>query len=161
MQKELRQRKDNRLKNHDYSTAGAYFVTLCVKDMHEVLSKIAPVGARIARPSLSKAGGIVETAIENIPHIYQNVHVDKYVIMPNHIHMIIVIEENGRAMRAPTVSRIINQMKGYTTKQLSYSIWQKLFHDHIIRTEKDYLRIAQYIDENPARWQEDCYFIHK
>ncbi len=62
-------------------------------------------------------------------------------------------------MRAPTISTIINQMKGIVTKRLGYSLWQKSFYDHIIRNEEDFQRIWQYIDENPARWQEDEYFV--
>jgi len=107
---------------------------------------------------------IVQTAIENIPVIYPSFTVDKHVIMPNHIHLLLTIREtdveqgfNGRAMRAPTLSRVINQMKGYVTKQLGYSIWQKLFHDQIIRDEADYQRVWQYIDCNQERWTEDDY----
>jgi hypothetical protein len=74
--------------------------------------------------------------------------------------LIVVIQSNhGRAMRAPTVSTVINQTKGYVTKQVGYSIWQPRFHDHIIRNEADYQRIWKYIDENPARWNEDDYFV--
>jgi len=117
------------------------------------------VGARIARP-LSQIGETVKTAIENISAVYSNVYIDKYVIMPNHIHMIIVLHENdgGRAMRAPTISRVINQMKGCVTKQIGFSIWQKLFHDEIIRSEEAYQNIWRYIDENPQKWAEDDYF---
>ena len=152
-------RKSNRLAGYDYSSAGCYFVTICVKDKRELLWAPTPVGARIARPPLSKTGEIINSAIENIPRIYDHVKVDKYVIMPNHIHLILVIDsKNGRAVRAPTISTIINQTKGYVTKQIGYSIWQKLFHDHIIRNEVEYQKIWQYIDENPRTWTEDCYY---
>jgi len=158
--KELPVRKGMRLDGFDYSSAGCYFVTMCVKDGHPLLWKPTPVGARIARPSLSNAGVIVETAIENTSQIYPNVKIEKHVIMSNHIHMILVVQENGgRAMRAPTVSRVINQMKGYVTKQLGYSMWQKLFYDRVIRDESEYQKIWQYIDENPARWAEDKYHV--
>ncbi len=121
------------------------------------------VGARFARPQvsemLSDIGKVVDTAINNISTHYINVTVPKYVIMPNHIHMIISLSgTSGRAMRAPTISGIINQMKGYVTKQIGFSIWQKLFHDHIIRDEQEYLKIWNYIDTNPMKWEEDCYY---
>lgn len=61
-------------------------------------------------------------------------------------------------MRAPTVSTIINQMKRYVTKQIGFSLWQKLFHDHIIRNEAEYQKIWEYIDTNHLKWQEDEYF---
>ena len=99
--------------------------------------------------------------MKKIGEKYETVMLDKYVIMPNHIHMILILksmESNGRAMRAPTISAIINQFKGYVTKQIGFSIWQKLFYDHIIRDEAEYKRIWQYIDENPAKWADDCYY---
>jgi REP element-mobilizing transposase RayT len=156
---ELPKRKPNRLKNYDYSQSGYYFITICIKDRHELLWVPTPVGARIARPPLSDIGKIVNKAIENIPNIYKSVTVDKYVIMPNHMHLILIIADNhGRAMRAPTISTVINQMKGYVSKQTGYPVWQKLFHDHVIRNETDYLRIWQYIDKNPINWKEDCFY---
>ena len=60
--------------------------------------------------------------------------------------------ENGRPMVAPTVSRIVNQLKGVVTKEANAPIWQKGFHDHVIRNEEDYLTRWQYIDENPKKW---------
>jgi len=80
--------------------------------------------------------------------------------MPNHIHIIIVLQcgENGRPKVAPTISRIIQQFKGSISKQIGFSIWQKLFHDHIIRNEKKYQKIWEYIDTNPLKWEDDCYF---
>ena len=83
--------------------------------------------------------------------------VDNYVIMPNHIHLLLIIcaDENGRPMVAPTVSRVIQQLKGYVTKRIGYSIWQKLYYDHVIRGREDYNEINKYIHENPARWFYD------
>ena len=165
--KELPVRKSIRLKGYDYSSAGYYFITMCVEGGHELLwEEERNVGARNARP-LSHIGETVKIAIENIPKFYANTVIDKYVIMPNHIHMIITLNEDergriegvGRAMRAPTISRIINQMKGYVTKQIGFSIWQKLFHDEIIRNEEAYRNIWQYIENNPAKWAEDEYFV--
>ena len=80
--------------------------------------------------------------------------------MPNHIHLLLQIntDESGRAMLAPTISRVIQQMKGVITKQIGQSIWQKLYHDHVIRGEADYLKIWRYIDSNAAKWQDDCFY---
>ena len=73
--------------------------------------------------------------------------------------MILVIKsEYGRAMLAPTISRVIQQMKGYVSKQIGKPIWQKLFYDHIIRNEQDYNEIWQYIENNPQKWSEDSFF---
>ncbi|MCL2096572.1 MAG: transposase [Oscillospiraceae bacterium] len=158
MQKELPVRKNIRLQGYDYSASGCYYITICVKNRHEILWKeYDSVGARIARP-LSAVGNVVKTAIENIPKIYDGVYIDIFAVMPNHIHMIARIENSGRAMRAPTVSRIINQFKGYVTKQIGFSIWQKLFYDEIIRNEQTYRNIWQYINENPEKWAEDEFY---
>jgi hypothetical protein len=104
-------RKNMRLKDYDYSRNGAYFVTVCIKGRHEILWDDG--GARIARPQngadLSDVGRIVDSAIRSIPRIYPHITLDKYAIMPNHIHMILLVD-NGRAMRAPTpVSTVICQ----------------------------------------------------
>ncbi len=149
---ELPKRKIIRLKGYDYSQKGAYFITICVKDRYELLGTIG-VGAIINRPVLSKHGIICENAINEISNHYPMVTVDSYVVMPNHIHMI------GRLIIAPTVSAIVQQMKRYVSKQIGFSLWQKSFHDHIIRDEDEYKKIWRYIDENPARWAEDCYYV--
>jgi REP element-mobilizing transposase RayT len=168
--KELPIRKNIRLTDYDYSQNGAYFITICVKGGHEIFWKPqSNVGAIINRPQLSDAGKNVDVAIENISRIYEYVVVDKYIIMPNHIHMIIVIQNNdlgqdvegyGRLLIAPTksLSIIIKQLKSEVTKQVGYSIWQRSFYDHIIRNENEYLKIWQYIDENPMKWEEDDYY---
>ncbi len=152
-------RKPNRLREYDYSRNGAYFITLCIKDRHEMLWK--NVGARIARPqdteNLSEYGLVIRNAINNIPERYPCVSVDKYVIMPNHLHMILLLNSEGE-QHVPTISTVINQMKGYVTKQIGFSLWQKLFHDHIIRNEAEYEKIWEYIDTNPMSWRNDCYF---
>ena len=95
--------------------------------------------------------------------------IDKYVIMPNHVHMIIVVQdgtpsaaENGtRGGASPTkstVPQIIQSLKSMTTKHFGFSMWQRSYHDHIIRDETEYQRVWQYIDENPQKWAEDDYY---
>ena len=108
--------------------------------------------------TFSEIGKVVNENISILNDVYETVRVDKYVIMPNHIHLIIVIQ-SGRTQFAPTISRIIKQFKGKITKQVGFCIWQKSFYDHIIRDEKDYLRIWEYIENNPVKWAEDKYYI--
>jgi REP element-mobilizing transposase RayT len=116
---------------------------------------------------LSEIGEIVENETIQLKGIYDIVDVDCFVVMPNHVHMIIVILPNGRTQSdgrtqfAPTVSRIIKQWKGVITKKVGYPLWQKSFHDHIIRDENEYNRIAEYIENNPANWEEDCFHPSK
>ena len=152
---DLPKRKPIRLKDYDYSTPGAYFITICVKEHKAILSNIN-VGANIVRPQeihLTKYGEIVENAIKNIPKHYSNISVDNYVIMPDHIHLLLQIHtnENGRPLVAPTINRVIKQTKGYITKQIGSSIWQKSFNDHIIRGREDYKSIWEYIENNPLK----------
>jgi len=156
---QLPERKRIRLNGYNYSYKGAYFITICVKDKHEMLGTI-DVGAATCRPhiTLSEYGKILDDAINNINNIYECVHVDCYVIMPNHMHMIVSILERGRQVAAPTISLVVGNMKRVVSKQIGFSLWQKSFHDHIIRSEDDYNRIWKYIDDNPTLWSEDCYY---
>ena len=157
-------RKASRLKDYNYSEAGAYFITICTKDRKNLFG--TAVGASIARPQpipLSPYGTIADTAIQNIHVHYPAVQVDNYVIMPNHIHLLLRItnSESGRPMVAPTISTVIQQFKGVVTKQLGFPVWQKLFYDHIIRNQCDYREIWNYIDNNPAVWEKDRFFLQE
>lgn len=148
-------RKNIRLAGYDYSSPNGYFITICTRKKQKLFWR---VGASCARPVLSKYGETVSEELLRLSAVYENVELDKAVIMPNHVHMILKLKESGRAQLAPTVSHIVQQFKGAVTKQVRMPIWQKGFYDHIIRDEADYLRIWQYIDTNPAKWQEDCYY---
>ncbi len=160
---QLPNRKGIRLKDYDYSQNGAYFVTICVKNREKLLWN---VGATFGRPHiennhLSNYGKIIENEIHKIYEIYEEtVLVDKYVIMPNHVHMIIILknEIDGRPKVAPTISRVMQQFKGSISKQIGFSLWQRSFHDHVIRNEQSYQEIWQYIDTNPLEWELDCYY---
>ena len=149
---ELPKRKQNRLGNYDYSQNGAYFITICTKDRKPILSKII-VGANSVRPQLKEYGIIVEKAIKCIPVQYPMISVDKYVIMPDHIHILLQIhlKVGGRPMVAPTIERVVKQMKGYVSKQTGEPIFQRSFYDHIIRNQKDYDETWEYIENNPKK----------
>ncbi len=157
----MNKRKQIRLKDYDYSQAGVYFITVCTKD-HKMLFW-SNVGATTGRPpkiELSEFGMVVDNSICQIPKLYPNIKIYNYVIMPNHIHLLLGIEEsaNGRPMVAPTISRVMKQMKGYVSKQIRYSIWQKSFIDHIIRNEKDFIEHYTYIENNPIKWEDDILY---
>jgi len=158
-------RKSNRLPGYDYSANGAYFVTICVKDRHEIFGTI--VGARLASPvsqnrdhvKLTRYGVIAEQELKNISAHYPCVNIDCYVIMPNHIHAIILIlGDLGEASLAPTLGEIVGGYKSGVSRLCGFSLWQRSFHDHIIRSHQDYNRIAKYIELNPVNWEQDCYF---
>ena len=154
-EKELPKRKDIRLKHYDYSSPGGYFLTICASKRCNYFWK--NVGTTIGRPqdvSLTFYGNIVDEAINNIPSIYPALEVDSYVIMPDHIHLLLVVhaDEYGRPMVAPTMSRVVQHLKGYVSKRIGCSIWQKRFVDHVIRNHEDYEEHIKYICENPIKW---------
>lgn len=154
---ELPKRKQNRLPEYDYELSGAYFITICTANRERILWE--NVGANCVRPhTLFATGELVKQEIEKWAKIYDNVKIDKYVIMPNHLHLIISINADGRTQFAPTISRMVKQFKGSITKRLGRSIFQRSFYDHIIRNEQDHRNIWEYIDNNPIKWEEDIYY---
>ncbi len=100
---------------------------------------------------LSEYGQIAEKYIKNIPGI------TKYIIMPNHIHLLIEIDGSMRAS-TPTISSLIRSFKGLTTKEIGVPIFQRSFYDHIIRNEEDYLNVWEYINSNAQKWNQDKYY---
>ena len=159
MKENIPTRKNIRLKEYDYSERGYYFITICTKNRECILSKIEiqNVGSDISLPiilELTKEGKIVEKYIQQIEKIYSNILIDEYVIMPNHIHMILIINNQ----KNNTISKIVQQLKGIITKEIGNSIWQKLFYERIIRNEQEYLMIKEYIQNNPLNWENDRYF---
>ncbi len=164
---ELPKRKPTRLKGYDYSQNGAYFVTVCTDMGKQVLGDIS-VGKGLA-PSencLSEYGKIAEEQLMGLEQRYDFIKIQKYVIMPNHIHIIIMImrDEAAGASPCPTLSDVICTYKSLTTrlcKKSGYNekrLFQRSFHDHIIRNERDYQKIWEYIETNPIRWKEDCFY---
>ena len=158
------QRKHLRLEYYDYSQPGSYFITICTRERkQEVLCSIEPaVGAIINRPpriSLTPLGRIVNETIRAIPDHYPGILVDQYIIMPDHVHLILSfrnIGPDGRQIAAPTpLSKIIQQMKRIASKQAGVPLWQKGFYDHVIRNDVDLANVRQYIRNNPLKWIED------
>ena len=163
---DLPKRKIIRLQNYDYSQSGAYFITICTGDHAQILSDIVGEGSPL--PQLTPQGKIAEKILLSVNQKYPAVKVDKYVIMPNHIHIIFVIDSNGRGNPSPTISTVMGWLKYNITKTINQylgnsenKIFQRSFYDHVIRDEQDYFKIWNYIDTNPAKWQEDKYYNKK
>jgi len=166
---ELKKRKDIRLKNYDYSAPGAYFVTICTNkrknlfwsDSFDLKSfSWISVGANCVRPKnlpLSATGELVLEELERWDKIYPMVSLYSYVIMPNHLHIMVVIlpDEYGRPQVAPTLDRMVKQFKGSVTKKIGAPIWQKSFIEHVIRNKQDYETKSNYICQNPTNWYYD------
>ena len=156
LKSELPKRKEIRLKQYDYTTCGAYFVTICVADRHAMLWELE-AAERTRSMMLSEYGKVVEAAVLSISKHYENVEVDKYCIMPDHVHLILMMYsgKSGRMISAPTptLSTIIGMMKRSVSKEIGFSFWQKSFYDRIIRNEEEYRNIWKYIDENPIKYR--------
>lgn len=165
MNKNLPTRKRLRLKNFDYNSSGAYFLTFCTHDRKNTLAEI--VGAIHESPGmqLTAYGKILEDTIRNIPDHF-GVSIDCFVIMPNHVHLIVRIENkhndscyiNMTAASRSVISKVIGYIKMNTSKEIrrkngNDDVWQRGYYDHVIRDEQDYMMIAQYIDENPKKWE--------
>ena len=101
-------------------------------------------------------GQIVKKYIENINVVYKNIHIGSYVIMPDHLHMIVCINPGSMWASTPTeeisIPQIIRSFKIMVTKEIGYSIWQRNYYEHIIRNKKEYYQICKYIEQNPLKW---------
>lgn len=148
-------RKQIRIENYDYSAPGVYFVTICTANREKCLW--LHCRGELCSPDkvpLSDVGVIVDREIEKLNAVYDAVSVDKFCIMPDHIHLLLVIhaDVDGRTQFAPTISRVVKQFKGSITKQIGRSIWQKSFYEHGIRNQQDYDEIWEYIENNPQKY---------
>ena len=139
-------RKKLRLESYDYSEEGFYYLTVCTKDRRNILSDIRIQDDHTVAVQLTPYGEAAERYLKSLPGI------NRYVIMPNHIHMIIH-KTNGKSIASD-----VRSWKGLVSKTIGAKIWQDSYYDHIIRNEKDYLEKCRYIDENPARWAKDEYY---
>lgn len=152
---ELRQRKPNRIQKYDYSQNGAYFIAVCTQDRKEILSDIVGDGFPVPKP----IGSVAEETIRQIPNKYPAA-VDQYVIMPDHIHLLLRIDRNtGTGDPSSTLGNIIGWYKYQVTKQANLlagtqgeRIFQRSYYDHVIRNQQDYDEIWQYIENNPGKW---------
>ena len=218
-------RKRTRLRAYDYSGSGVYFVTVCTEAKRPVLCRIVGAGVLDGpRPELTAQGKIVQNRLEEMERIYDDISIDHYVIMPNHVHLLLTIRGAGpgtwgtpsptdagagpRTSRTPSptdagaglgtsrtpsptdagarlgtsrtpsptdagagpgtsrtpsptnarLPQFLSTFKRFTNREIGFPIWQRSYHDHIIRDEPDFLNHWQYIDDNPAKWAEDPYY---
>jgi len=156
-------RKLPRLRDFDYSINGCYFVTICTHQRKELFSQIFPLSNGLSvQNKLTELGRVAQSQLLKLPERFDSIVIDKYVVMPNHLHAIITIE-NGLDGAGYSLSDVICAFKSITTLQcrklgFTGAVFQTSFHDHIIRGENDYSEIWAYIDANPMNWKKDCFF---
>jgi len=167
---DLPQRKKIRIDGYDYSSRGAYFITICVSDRHALLWDSGTGIIDVDNPPLSQYGVVAEKSIRQISTHHQQVVVDKYCIMPDHVHLIVFILPDGgnhiiklepqkSVSCAATISTVIGSMKRWVSKQIGFSLWQKSFHDQILWSDQEYRDVWRYIDENPLHFMEDRFLV--
>ncbi len=170
---EKHHRRSIRLKGYDYSQPGAYFITICTKNRKFLFGNVIN-----GKMILNDAGQIAQKCWLEIPNHYPNVILDEFIIMPNHIHGIIIINvgannnspphinnnppQQPSLFRSPsgTIGSIIRGFKIGVTKWFRqntdiYDVWQRNYYEHIIRNEQELNKIREYIINNPLKWELD------
>ena len=142
-------RKHTRIPGYDYATPNYYFITICT---HQKRCIFWTKGA------MNRFGQIVWDALIRVEEIFPHNRLDSFVVMPNHIHMILVTEPGGA-----DASVVVGSFKSYVTRMIHQDcpempVWQTSFHDHVIRSWKQYQKIREYIQTNPMRWNQDCFY---
>ena len=178
----LPQPKQSRLGCFDYSESGSYFITICTEGRMNILSEISAGAGLPDSPevicNLLRSGKIVDHWIQKMNRHYDDISVDCYVIMPDHVHLLLSLTENsglsGRPVggglpdapiRGPlipesspgsrcnaAISRFVGTLKRFTNREIGEKIWQRSFYDHVIRNQQDYTQIWKYIEDNPRKW---------
>lgn len=156
-------RKVIRLQHYDYTQDGFYFITICIQDRLCLLGKI-----QNNQMHLNDAGEMVKETYFELENHFPTVKCLDYVIMPNHIHFIIQIENNTNCsislfdviqrFKSITNGSYIKNVKENNWKPFNKKLWQRSYYEHIIRDEKDYLNIAEYIEFNPYNWHKDALY---
>ncbi|MDO8519330.1 MAG: transposase [Deltaproteobacteria bacterium] len=157
-------RKKLRLKWYDYSQAGGYFVTICARDRACLFGRV--IGGKM---EMNEAGKNIESVWKRLPERFPQIKLDEFVIMPNHIHGILIIDGVGAIHELPlprrrqmTLPMAMGFLKMNTSKHINnwrktpgLPVWQRNYYEHIIRDERDLVKIREYIANNPLKWDED------
>ena len=144
---EKHHRRSIRLPGFDYARPGGYFVTICTHERGCLFGDVVD-----GQMVLNEYGRVAESSWQSIPRHFSHVRLDAFVVMPNHVHGVIVIRGRGEAFAAKSVStRKINRIRGTP----GIPLWQRNYYEHIIRDEADWNEIRSYISENPLRWELD------
>ena len=163
----MKKRKNIRLTGWDYSSKRAYHVTLCsrnrscdfgsiIADEDGIFPGESPQRDRV---ELTDIGSLVEESLHDACDMFPDVHVSNYVIMPNHVHVLLWLEDDGKT----SLGTFVGKVKAGATKAVheiypGKSVWQRGYHDHIIRGDSDFQKVWEYIENNPGKWIEDEYY---
>jgi REP element-mobilizing transposase RayT len=157
------QRRTLRFQDNNYSSQGAYFVTICTHEKVSLFGQV--IGDSMV---LNKYGEIVSSCWQDIPNHYHEVDNEIFVVVPNHVHRIIFIQDAGRSGLRPDptkkhpLSEIVRAFKSFSSRRINQcrstpgqSIWQRSYYEHIIEGEEEYAQVGEYILFNPSKWEMD------
>ena len=165
-------KKSIRLHNYDYSQKGLYFITICIKNRQHLFGSIVNGKMRLNDP-----GEMVQRIWSEIPQFYKGFELHDFVVMPNHFHAIIEIvgkiplwSSDVQVKKQLTIPDIVHRFKTLTTRKyidgvynqnwegFQKQLWQRSYHEHVIRDDKSYKMIVEYVQNNPLKWVDDCYY---
>lgn len=180
VQEDHKHRRSVRMSGYDYSSCGAYFVTICAQERMDIFGKIAD-----GIMELNENGVVVKQTLDELPGSYPGVSFDQFVVMPNHLHFIVCINNVGAIHESPIavnqssgscraihelplqrrrmlLPKIIGRLKMQTAKQINIMrqtpgipVWQRNYYEHVIRNEEEMYQIQEYIINNPQKWDLD------
>ena len=154
-------RKRNRLEKYDYSSAEMYFITICTKDKEKIFGNIVDrIEPEPPIMYLSDMGKIIDQQIRSINQV-PFVHVETYVVMPNHVHMILLVDDHNQQQGSRANELIPSTIGGFKricAKRIGRDVFQRSYHDNVIRTKRRFDLIWNYIEDNPRRWKEDRFY---
>ena len=147
-------RRSLRLPGYDYSQAGAYFITGCTQNRVMLFGGVIDGDVR-----LNEMGTIVQQTWDDLPTHYSGINLDAFIVMPNHVHGIIILADESERRHA--IPEIVRGFKTFSARRVNERagkrgiLWQRGYYEHVIRNEKALDRIRAYIANNPARWADD------
>jgi REP element-mobilizing transposase RayT len=157
-QPKLPQRKSPRLAGYTYTRPGVYFVTICTHQRQHLFGKVVD-----EKMHLTPLGEVARGHLEKLPGHFPNLSLDGFVVMPNHVHAICVLQDDpkcrarlGSVVGSYKAGVTINARRGLT--EVPPKIWQGRYHDHIIRDAESLSRIREYVQNNPLRWHLDTFY---
>jgi REP element-mobilizing transposase RayT len=149
----LPKRKPQRLDNYDYNQKGAYHIIISAKDRKPIFGKVVENGINTF-VELFSYGKIVQKYIENTEKVYEKVFMENYIIMPNHVHLLILLTTDEIS-----IITVITSLKRLVNRDIGFNIWHRSYYDRILRNEEECRQVFEYINFNPLRWNKDEYYI--
>jgi REP element-mobilizing transposase RayT len=153
----IHHRRSIRLRDYDYSQSGAYFITICTYQKEYLFGEIINYEMQ-----LNSLGKIVQFYWQGLKNHYDYLQLDEFVIMPNHLHGILILINTINPTKRKGIPEIIRGFKTFSAKKINQirqrhnvPVWQRNYYEHIIRNESDFNPIREYILNNPKNWSQD------